>query len=80
MLVRNMSNKGNFKCNLQRKKNALKQGISELKTESTLAKITKPAAAAAVQSRQSCPTLCNPMGCSMPGSYVCGILQARILE
>ena len=27
---------------------------------------------------QSCPTLCNPMVCSPPGS--CGILQARILE
>ena len=29
---------------------------------------------------QSCPTLCNPMDCSLPGSSVCGILQARILE
>ena len=29
---------------------------------------------------QSCPTLCNPMGCSPPGSSVNGILQARILE
>ena len=29
---------------------------------------------------QSCPTLCNPMGCSWPGSSVHGILQARILE
>ena len=29
---------------------------------------------------QSCPTLCNPMGCSLPGSSVCEILQARILE
>ena len=29
---------------------------------------------------QSCPTLCNPTGCSLPGSSVCGILQARILE
>ena len=28
---------------------------------------------------QSCPTLCNPMGCSPPGSSVRGILQARIL-
>ena len=28
---------------------------------------------------QSCPTLCNPMGCSPPGSSVHGILQARIL-
>ena len=29
---------------------------------------------------QSCPTLCNPMDCSWPGSSVRGILQARILE
>ena len=29
---------------------------------------------------QSCPTLCNPMGCSPPGSSVHRILQARILE
>ena len=29
---------------------------------------------------QSCPTLCNPMNCGPPGSYVHGILQARILE
>ena len=27
-----------------------------------------------------CPTLCNPMDCSLPGSSVHGILQARILE
>ena len=29
---------------------------------------------------QLCPTLCDPMDCSLPGSSVCGILQARILE
>ena len=29
---------------------------------------------------QSCPTLCNPVGCSPPGSSVHGISQARILE
>ena len=29
---------------------------------------------------QSCPTLCDPMDCSPPGSSVRGILQARILE
>ena len=27
-----------------------------------------------------CPTLCDPMDCSQPGSSVCGILQARTLE
>ena len=29
---------------------------------------------------QSCPTLRNPMDCSLPGSSVHGILQARVLE
>ena len=39
----------------------------------------KPAAAAA-KSLQSCPTLCNPIDGSPPGSPVPGILQARTLE
>ena len=38
------------------------------------------AAAAAAKSLQSCPTLCNPMDCSLPGSSIHGILQARVLE
>ena len=29
---------------------------------------------------QSCPTLCDPMDYSPPGSSVQGVLQARILE
>ena len=29
---------------------------------------------------QSCPTLCDPLNCSLTGSSVCGIFQARILE
>ena len=29
---------------------------------------------------QSCPTLCDPMNCSLPGSSVHGIFQARVLE
>ena len=31
------------------------------------------------KSLQSCPTLCDPRDCSLPGSSVHGILQARIL-
>ena len=38
------------------------------------------AAAAAAKSLQSCPTLCDPMDCSPPGSPVPGILRARTLE
>ena len=33
-----------------------------------------------VKVAQSRPTLCNPVDCSLPGSSVHGILQARILE
>ena len=29
---------------------------------------------------QSCPTLSDPMDCSLPGSSIHGILQARVLE
>ena len=36
--------------------------------------------AAAAKSLQSCPTLCDPIDGSSPGSSVPGILQARILE
>ena len=36
--------------------------------------------AAAAKSLQSCPTLCDPIDGSLPGSSVPGILQARTLE
>ena len=36
--------------------------------------------AAAAESLQSCPTLCDPIDGSPPGSLVPGILQARTLE
>ena len=39
-----------------------------------------PSAAAAAKSLQSCPTLCDPIDGSPPGSPVPGILQARTLE
>ena len=42
--------------------------------------LTESAAAAAAKSLQSCPTLCDPIDGSPPGSPVPGILQARILE
>ena len=29
---------------------------------------------------QSCPTLCDPIDCSLPGSSIHGIFQTRILE
>ena len=32
------------------------------------------------KSFQPCPTLCDPMDYSLPGSFFCGFLQARILE
>ena len=38
------------------------------------------AATAAAKSLQSCPTLCDPIDSTPPGSPVPGILQARTLE
>ena len=40
----------------------------------------RAAATAATKSLQSCPTPCNPIDGSPPGSPVPGILQARTLE
>ena len=33
-----------------------------------------------VLAAQLCPTLCDPVDCNPPGSFIHGILQARILE
>ena len=38
------------------------------------------AAAAAAKSSQLCPTLCDPIDSSPPGSSVHGVFQARVLE
>ena len=40
----------------------------------------KKASAAAAKSLHSCPTLCDPIDSSPPGSPIPGILQARTLE
>ena len=42
--------------------------------------LAPPAAAAAAKSLQSCPTLCDPIDSSPPGSSIHGIFQARVLE
>ena len=53
------------------------KNVIERKLESN---IFHAAAAAAAKSLQSCPTLCDPIDGSPPGSQVPGILQARTLE
>ena len=35
---------------------------------------------ATAKSLQSCPTLSDPMDCSLPGSSIHGVFQARVLE
>ena len=46
----------------------------------TLSHQVRDTSAAAAKSLQSCPTLCDPINGSPPGSSVPGILQERILE
>ena len=45
-----------------------------------IALVGKLAAAAAAKSLQSCPTMCDPIDGSPPGSPIPGILQAKTLE
>ena len=51
-----------------------------LKSRNGLQNSENMSAAATAKSLQSCPTLCDPIEGSPPGSSVPGILQARILE
>jgi len=55
-------------------------GMDSQSITSRLGNIYIAAAAAAAKSLQSCPTLCDPIDGSPPGSPVPGILQARTLE
>ena len=50
------------------------------KSQTQLSSFHIHAAAAAAKSLQSCPTLCDPIDGSPPGSPVPGILQARTLD
>ena len=51
-----------------------------IKTQFTKKLTIRYFAAAAAKSLQSCPTLCDPIDGSPPGSPIPGILQARTLE
>ena len=53
--------------------------VSETRSQ-FIGKKKKKSAAAAAKSLQSCPTLCDPIDGSPPGSSVPGILQARTLQ
>ena len=58
----------------------LEMDILECEVKWALGSITMNKAAAAAKSLQSCPTLCNPIDGSPPGSPVPGIFQARTME
>ena len=49
-------------------------------TLNDLLNFSLPCARVRAKLLQSCPTLCDPTDCSLPGSSVHGIIQARILE
>ena len=64
-------------ANAQRKKSA---GTGRRENSKTLVAEIGERTAAAAKSLQSCPTLCDPIDGSPPGSPVPGIFQARTLE
>ena len=55
-------------------------GIHSFKTSFTLHRLALPYGESESEVAQLCPTLCDPMDCSLPGSSIHGIFQARILE
>ena len=63
------------------RREAERDSLSEPPRETHLANaLMSDSATAAAKLLQSCPTLCDPIDGSPPGSSVPGILQARILE
>ena len=52
----------------------------DIKGERGVGLIAQLVCACARSVTQSCPILCDPMDCRLPGSSVHGIFQARILE
>ena len=63
---------------LQHAKTCFKLAPTDL--SSLPATLSSDPLSAAAKSLQSCPTLCDPMDCSLRGSTVHGIFQARVLE
>ena len=63
---RKAGNNGNSGSKILEKKGQIRNAATQMKGESEVA--------------QSCPTLCDPVDCSLPGSSVHGIFQARVLE
>ena len=92
MKVKEGSEKVGLKLNIQKTKIMVPSPITSWQTDGeTLESVTSLffwapkslqmlTAAAAAKSLQSCPTLCDPIDGSPPGSPVPGILQARTLE
>ena len=58
----------------------MQRGCRKITEDSVVESWQGAAAAAAAKSRQSCPTLCDPIDGSPAGSPIPGILQARTLE
>ena len=58
----------------------LKSLLQHHSSKASILQCSARSAAAAAKSLQSCPTLCDPIDGSPPGSPVPGILQARTLE
>ena len=54
--------------------------MTPTKLKHTSRHLSSPQHAAAAKSLQSCPTLCDSINGSSPGSAIPGILQARTLE
>ena len=69
----------NFTLGLQRRED-WNSALPEIRPDQNQNSSSLPRGGEAVKLTQLCPTLCDPMDCSLPCSSVRRILQARILE
>ena len=76
-----LSAEGVSKAEIGRKLGLLPQAlIQAVNSKKKFQKEIGNATAAAAKSLQSCPTLCDPIDGSPPGSSIPGILQAKMLK
>ena len=80
-LTRGISDKTQMNLSMKQKQNQERREYTCGCQEGAVwEKVRVGVVAAAAKSLQSCPTLCNPIDSSPPGSAVPGILQARTLK
>ena len=80
LFKKNRDTKGTFHAKMGSMKDRNGRDLTEAEILRRGGKNTQKGKESESEVAQSCQTLCDPMDCSLPGSSVPGIFQARVLE